>query len=329
MCTSLSIKSNKGHNFFGRNMDLAYDFNQSVLIIPRNYQIQNKVTGDMAKNKYAIIGMGTIIDNHPTLADGMNEKGLACAGLNFDGYSYVEENIVPGKKNIAPYDFIYWVVANHETVDEVKQTIENLELVKVPINERTPLPTLHWMIVDKTGKSIVVEKTKDKFAVYDNPVGVMTNNPTFDWHLTNLNEYMKITPNHPQNVKWSDKELTPLGVGAGTLGIPGDFESVSRFVRIAYIRAHMPSIEDDITAVTQFLHMLDYVIMVKGGVITKEGLEDITRYSSCMDQERGIYYYRNYNNNRINAIDMHKEDLDSTEIKLFPYLETQDINYQN
>lgn len=329
MCTSLSIKSNKGHNFFGRNMDLAYDFNQSVLIIPRNYQIQNKVTGDMAKNKYAIIGMGTIIDNHPTLADGMNEKGLACAGLNFDGYSYVEENIVPGKKNIAPYDFIYWVVANHETVDEVKQTIENLELVKVPINERTPLPTLHWMIVDKTGKSIVVEKTKDKFAVYDNPVGVMTNNPTFDWHLTNLNEYMKITPNHPQNVKWSDKELTPLGVGAGTLGIPGDFESVSRFIRIAYIRAHMPSIEDEITAVTQFLHMLDYVIMVKGGVITKDGLEDITRYSSCMDQERGIYYYRNYNNNRINAIDMHKEDLDSTEIKLFPYLETQDINYQN
>ncbi|WP_303007213.1 choloylglycine hydrolase [Romboutsia ilealis] len=329
MCTSLSIKSNKGHNFFGRNMDLAYDFNQSVLIIPRNYQIPNKVTGDMAKNKYAIIGMGTIIDNHPTLADGMNEKGLACAGLNFDGYSYVEENIVPGKKNIAPYDFIYWVVANHETVDEVKQTIENLELVKVPINERTPLPTLHWMIVDKTGKSIVVEKTKDKFAVYDNPVGVMTNNPTFDWHLTNLNEYMKITPNHPENVKWSDKELTPLGVGAGTLGIPGDFESVSRFIRIAYIRAHMPSIEDEITAVTQFLHMLDYVIMVKGGVITKDGLEDITRYSSCMDQERGIYYYRNYNNNRINAIDMHKEDLDSTEIKLFPYLETQDINYQN
>ena len=272
MCTSLSIKSNKGHNFFGRNMDLAYDFNQSVLIIPRNYQIQNKVTGDMAKNKYAIIGMGTIIDNHPTLADGMNEKGLACAGLNFDGYSYVEENIVPGKKNIAPYDFIYWVVANHETVDEVKQTIENLELVKVPINERTPLPTLHWMIVDKTGKSIVVEKTKDKFAVYDNPVGVMTNNPTFDWHLTNLNEYMNIAPNHPENVKWSDKELTPLGVGAGTLGIPGDFESVSRFVRIAYIRAHMPSIEDDTTAVTKFLNMIDYVIMVKFGVITKDGL---------------------------------------------------------
>ena len=87
--------------------------------------------------------------------------------------------------------------------------------------------------------------------------------------------------------------------------------------------------EKDITAVTQFFHMLDYVKMVKGGVITRDGMEDLTRYSSCMDQEKGIYYYRNYNNNRINAIDMHKEDLDATEIKVFPYLETQDINYQN
>mgnify|MGYP000559330316 FL=1 len=156
MCTSLSIKSNEGHNFFGRNMDLAYDFNQSVLIIPRNHQFKDKVTKDMVKTKYAIIGIGAIIDNHPAIADAMNEKGLACAGLNFDGYSYVEEEIVPGKKNIAPYDFIHWVLANHETVDEVKDAIKDLELVKVPINEKTPLPTLHWMIVDKTGKSIVV-----------------------------------------------------------------------------------------------------------------------------------------------------------------------------
>ena len=138
MCTSLSIKSNEGHNFFGRNMDLAYDFNQSVLIIPRNHQFQDKVTGDMVKTKYAIIGIGTILDNHPAIADAMNEKGLACAGLNFDGYFYAEENIVPCKKNIAPYDFIHWVLANHETVDEVKDAIKDIELVKVPINEKTP-----------------------------------------------------------------------------------------------------------------------------------------------------------------------------------------------
>lgn len=329
MCTALSIKSDEGKWFFGRNMDLAYTFDQSVMIIPRNYQYQDKVTGNTVTNQYAIIGIGTVIDNHPAMADGMNEKGLACAGLNFAGYAYWEEKEVPGKTNIAPYDFIQWVLSKHETVDEVKAEIKDIELVNVPINDKTPVPTLHWMIVDKTGKSIVVEKTKDKFAVYDNTVGVMTNNPTFDWHLTNLNEYMYLTPNAPKETKWSNQKLSALGIGAGTLGIPGDFSSVSRFVRIAYIRANTPAVENDIKAVTQFFHMLDYVKMVKGGVITEEGLEDLTMYTSCMDQEKGIYYYKTHDNNRINAVDMNKEKLDGEAIKAFPYLMAQDINYQN
>lgn len=329
MCTALSIKSKNNKWFFGRNMDLSYNFNQSVMLIPRNYKFQDKVTGDMITNNRAIIGIGTVIDDHPAIADAMNENGLACAGLNFAGYVYYEKEIVKGKINIAPYDFIQWVLSNHETVDEVKDAIKNIELVDIPINDKTPVSTLHWMLSDKTGKSIVVEKTKDKFSVYDNPVGVLTNNPTFDWHLTNLNEYMNIAPNQPKETKWSNQELKPLGIGAGTLGMPGDFASVSRFVRIAYIRDNMPDIEDDITAITQFFHMLDYVKMVKGGVITEDGLQDLTLYSSCMDQENGIYYYKTYDNNRINAVDMNKEQLEGDKIKLFTYQTTQDINYQN
>lgn len=329
MCTALSIKSKNNKYFFGRNMDLAYNFNQSVMLIPRNYKYKDKVTGNMITNNRAIIGIGTIIDDHPAIADAMNENGLACAGLNFEGYAYFEKDIVKGKINIAPYDFIQWVLSKHDTVDEVKNEIKDIELVDVPINDKTPVPTLHWMIADKTGKSIVVEKTKNKFAVYDNTVGVLTNNPTFDWHLTNLNEYIKIKPNQPKETKWSNQELKALGVGAGTLGIPGDFASVSRFIRIAYIRSNMPNIEDNIIAITQFFHMLDYVKMVKGGVITEDGLGDLTLYSSCMDQENGIYYYKTYDNNRINAIDMNKENLDGYKIKLFTYETKQDINYQN
>ena len=310
-------------------MDFAYYFNQAVMIIPRNYQYQDKVTGNIVTNKRAIIGMGTVIDNHPALADAMNEVGLACAGLNFEGYAYFEKEPIEGKNNIAPYDFIQWVLSNHETVEEVKQGIEQLELVNCPINDKTPVSMLHWMIVDKTGKSIVVEKTKDRLAVYDNPIGVITNNPNFDWQLTNLNEYLHLTPTSPKQTKWGEHTLNALGVGAGTLGIPGDFASVSRFVRIAYIRSHMPKIEGDVQSIGQFFHMLDYVKMVKGGVLTDEGLEDFTSYSSCMDQEKGVYYYKTYENNRINAINMHKEQLEGTNLKIFKYLTNQDINYQN
>lgn len=329
MCTALSIKSEEGKYFFGRNMDLSYEFNQSVLILPKDYQYQDRVTRNMVTIQKAIIGMGTVIEKHPAMADAMNEDGLACAGLNFAGFAYYEETPVEGKINIAPYDLILWVLSNFSTVDEVKQEIRNIELVNVPINEKTPVSTLHWMITDKTGNSIVIEKTKEKIAVYENSVGVMTNNPTFDWHLTNLNEYINLTPAYPKETKWSSQRLTALGVGAGNLGIPGDFASVSRFVRIAYIRAHMTSIENDSKAVSQFFHMLDYVKMVKGGVITEEGLEDFTIYSSCMDQENGIYYYRTYHNSRINAVDLRKEKLVGKEIKAYSYSCVQDINYQN
>lgn len=328
MCTSFSIQSKIGHNFFGRNLDLAYNVNESPIIIPRNYEFEDKVTGDRIRNKRAIIGMGTVIDHHPSMIDAMNEDGLVCAGLNFEGFAYFEEKLVQGKTNVTPYDFIPWTVSNFETINEVKAAISNLELVDVPLNDKTPVPTLHWMITDKAGESIVVEKTKEKLAVFNNPVGVMTNQPTFDWHLMNLNRYLYVTPKQPESVKWSDMELNMRGVGAGTLGLPGDSHSISRFVKAAYARSHMPDIEDDLSAVTQCFHMLDYVKMVKAGVIT-EGLEEKTTYSACMDQENGILYYKNYGNNRINAVNMHSEELDKDELIILPYQTDQDINFQN
>ena len=329
MCTALSIESNENHHFFGRNMDLAYHFNESVIFIPKNYKNVNKATGNLLPCKYAIIGMGTIIDNHLAMSDGMNEKGLGCAALNFAGYAYFEDKIVEGKNNITPYDFMYWILANYETVDEVKSAMKDVELISIPINENTPVSMLHWMIADKNGNSIVIEKTKNGIAIYDNPVGVMTNNPEFHWHLTNLNEYLYLNPNHPKDVTWNKKNLTALGVGAGTLGIPGDFASVSRFIRIAYLRANMPEINDDEAAVTQFFNMLDYVKMVKGAVITQDGMLDLTTYSCCMNLEKGIYYYKNYYNNRINVVEMNNENLNGDEIKRFPYVLKQDFNYQN
>ncbi|WP_312496114.1 linear amide C-N hydrolase, partial [Anaerosporobacter sp.] len=110
---------------------------------------------------------------------------------------------------------------------------------------------------------------------------------------------------------------------------PGDFASVSRFVRIAFIRANIPSINSDNEAVSQFFNMLDYVKMVRGGAMTEEGVEDLTIYSSCMDLDHGIYFYRTYDNSRINVIDIRKENVETTDIISFPYLTEQDYNFQN
>lgn len=329
MCTSLSIKINNGHCFFGRNMDIPYQFNQSVMIIPKNYVLTNKITNEKQKTGHSMIGMGTVIDGHPVLADGMNEAGLACAGLNFEGYASFDKEPIESKENVTPYDFIWWILSHFKTTEEVKAGVQNLQFVDCPINENTPVPLLHWMVSDKTGKSIVIEKTKEKLSVYDNPVGVMANNPTFDWQLTNLNQYLVVSPHSPTQTNWANHSLNALGVGAGMLGLPGDFGSVSRFVRIAYMANHLPKIDTDKEGITQFFHILDYVKMVKGGALTKEGLEDLTIYSSCMDLQKGIYYYKTYDNSRITAVNMFNETLDENKVILFDYITDQDILEQN
>lgn len=328
MCTALSLLTFKKEHLFGRNMDLEYTFGQRPVVVPRNYEYVDKVSGENKKIKYAITGMASVMDNHPLFAEAINEEGLGCAGLNFPD-AYWEEDTKEGMENMPPYDLILWITGNFATLEELRPYLDKINLVARPFAENVGLPTLHWMVTDKTGKAIVIEKTKEGFKVYENKVGVMTNAPSFDWHITNLRQYMNATPVQPTSANWSDLELTPLGSATGGIGLPGDFLSPSRFVRVAFLRAQilMEDIEND--GIIEFFHILNNVAMVKGSVITKDGKDEITQYSSCMNLEKGLYYYKSYNNNQINMLDMHKEDLDGSEMKIFPYNDVQVVNLLN
>ena len=326
MCTALTLKTKEGHHLFGRNMDIEYAFGQSPVVVPRNFEYINKADGKMKKTKHALIGMATVVENHPLFAEALNEKGLACAGLNFPA-AHWEDECVEGKENMPPYDLIPWIAGNFETIEELRPHLDNLNIVKKPFAENMPLPTLHWIVTDKSGKSIVIEKTKDSFKVFDNKVGVLTNAPSFDWHTTNLQQYMGVTSTQPESPTWSDLKLIPLGQGTGGIGLPGDFSSPSRFVRTAFLRSQI--VVEENLGVVEFFHILNNVAMVKGSVITPQNKNDITLYTSCMCQETGLYYYNTYNNNQINVIDMHKENLDSSELKIYAYNDTQVFNNVN
>lgn len=329
MCTALTLKTKSGNCLFGRNMDLGYGFNQSVHLVPRKFNYKNVATNEMEEVKYAIIGMATIIEEHPMFADGLNEKGLGCAGLNFPGYAYYEKEAVEGKTNIPTHDVILWILANFETIQEVKEAFKNVEIIGKPMTETTELPTLHWIVTDKSGDSIVIERTKEALKVYDNKVGVLTNSPTFDWHVTNLRQYMAVSNEQPKTTTWFEQELKPLGEGLGCWGLPGDFSTTSRFVRIAFLKSRADVVGDKLEGVSEFFHMLNNVAMPRYSVITPQGIQDITQYTCCMCQSSGVYYYNTYNNCRINAVDMHKENLDATEIKDFSYMDKMDINENN
>ena len=329
MCTGLALETKDGLHLFGRNMDIEYSFNQSIIFIPRNFKCVNKSNKKELTTKYAVLGMGTIFDDYPTFADGMNEKGLGCAGLNFPVYvSYSKEDI-EGKTNIPVYNFLLWVLANFSSVEEVKEALKNANIVDIPISENIPNTTLHWMISDITGKSIVVEQTKEKLNVFDNNIGVLTNSPTFDWHVANLNQYVGLRYNQVPEFKLGDQSLTALGQGTGLVGLPGDFTPASRFIRVAFLRDAMIKNDKDSIDLIEFFHILNNVAMVRGSTRTVEEKSDLTQYTSCMCLEKGIYYYNTYENNQINAIDMNKENLDGNEIKIYKYNKTLSINHVN
>lgn len=329
MCTGLALETKDGLHLFGRNMDIEYSFNQSIIFIPRNFKCVNKSNKKELTTKYAVLGMGTIFDDYPTFADGMNEKGLGCAGLNFPVYvSYSKEDI-EGKTNIPVYNFLLWVLANFSSVEEVKEALKNANIVDIPISENIPNTTLHWMISDITGKSIVVEQTKEKLNVFDNNIGVLTNSPTLDWHVANLNQYVGLRYNQVPEFKLGDQSLTALGQGTGLVGLPGDFTPASRFIRVAFLRDAMIKNDKDSIDLIEFFHILNNVAMVRGSTRTVEEKSDLTQYTSCMCLEKGIYYYNTYENNQINAIDMNKENLDGNEIKTYKYNKTLSINHVN
>lgn len=328
MCTGLTLKTNDGYHLFGRNMDLEYTFGQSVVLVPRNFKYEDKVSGQDKNTKYAVIGMAALNGKHPLFAEALNEKGLACAGLNFPA-AYWSKEVVEGMDNIAPYDLILWITSNFETLEELKPHLDKLNIVGKAYDEKTPLPTLHWIVTDTSGKSLVIEKTEDGLKIFDNPVGVMTNAPSFDWHLKNLTQYTGLTTSRPDTRKWSDLELVTLGNGSGAFGLPGDSSSQSRFVKTAFLKSHVTIGDYENAGVIEFFNILSNVAMISGTVIDPHGRNEITQYTSCMCQEKGIYYYRTYKNSQINVIDMNKEDLSSDKLKVYTYNDEPSFNYEN
>ena len=320
MCTAITYRT-KNH-YFGRNLDLEYSYNETVTITPRNYPFSFR-GGKKLDTHYAMIGMAYVVEDYPLYYDATNEMGLSMAGLNFPGNADYKE-YQEGKDNVSPFEFIPWVLTQCKDLDEVRRLLERMNLWKENFSESLPLSPLHWMISDKNA-SITVECVKDGLKIYENPVEVLTNNPTFDMQLFNLNNYMHISTDTPENQFSKELNLQYYSRGMGALGLPGDLSSMSRFVRAAFTRLNSVSGESEEESVSQFFHILGAVEMTRGCVHMGEGEYEITIYSSCCNTDRGIYYYKTYGNSCITAVDMHEEDLDSNVLFSYPLVKEQKI----
>ncbi len=323
MCTAITYKTSD--TYFGRTLDLEYSYNETVTVAPRNFRFDFR-RKESIENHYAIIGMATVVNDYPLYYEAANEHGLAMAGLNFPKNAhYFPET--EGKDNISPFEFIPWILSTCKNLDDARQLLCKINLCDINFSENMHLSPLHWMIADKEN-AITVESVADGLKIYENPIGVLTNNPTFDYHMTHLCDFVNLTSDLPEN-RFGYAEIIPYSRGMGAKGLPGDLSSSSRFVRAAFVKLNSLSGVGEDESISQFFHILGAVEQQRGCVRLPDGKSVITEYTSCINLNKGIYYYTTYENNCISAVDIHKCDLESNGLFKYPLVKKQIINNQN
>lgn len=324
MCTAVSYQT-KSH-YFGRNLDWDYSFHEKIIITPRNVPLWFRRKEKMEKH-YAMIGMGLVMEDTPMYFDAVNEKGVGIAGLNFPGNADYKE-VMEHKDNIAPYELIPWLLGQCASIAEVRKKLATICLAAIPFSDEVPLAPLHWMICDKK-ESLVVECVREGLNVYENPVGVLANNPVFEQQLHSLNRYMQVSSKEPEN-RFSEKlDLKTYSRGMGGIGLPGDWSSESRFVRAAFARMNVVCGDSESESVSQFFHILGSVSHFRGCVQTEQGGYEYTVYSSCCNTDKGIYYYTTYENSSITGVDMHAEDLEGDTLIEHSLVRNPPVTIQN
>lgn len=324
MCTAATYQTKAF--YFGRTLDYEFSYGDEITITPRRYCF-TFTDESVLRSHYAMIGMAHVADGYPLYYDAVNEKGLAMAGLNFmDNACYFEKEA--GKQNISPYEFIPFILGQCASVEEAGALLENLNLVRIPFSDKLPLASLHWIIAGQ-GKALTVESTKDGLHVYDNPVGILTNNPPFPEQLFQLNNYMYLSTKTPQNHFCDKLSLHAYSRGMGAMGLPGDLSSQSRFVRASFVKMNSVSGSSEEESVSQFFHILGSVAQPRGCCELEDGTYEVTLYTSCCNTEKGIYYYTTYENHQISAVDMYRENLNVSRLICYQPVRKERICLQN
>ena len=324
MCTAATYQTK--NFYFGRTLDYEISYGDQVVITPRNYVFDLR-NGGQIKSHYAMIGMACVMQDYPLYYDAVNEKGLGIAGLNFVGNAHYNKP-VEGRDNITQFELIPWILGNCVNVHEARQLLERINLLDTPFMENLPVAQLHWMIADKTA-CITVESVEDGLKIYENPVGILTNNPPFDYQMFSLNNYMQLSVENRENTFSKDLALNAYSRGMGAMGLPGDLSSQSRFIRAAFVKMNSLSGDSEEESVSQFFHILGSVDQQRGCCKLGEDKYEITLYTSCCNADKGIYYYTTYDNHQISGVNMYRENLNGDKLISYTLVKGEQIHMQN
>ncbi len=320
-CTGILLRAKDSSVVTGRTVEFGTAIEASVAVIPRNFEFVGDTPRGKGKkytSKYATVGIYCF--KAKKVMDGINEKGLVAAAFYFPGYAdYAHITSDNQSKALSPVEFPNWILTQFATIEEVKAALPSVAIAPTIVDGwgEAP-PPMHYIVYDKYGKSIVIEPLNGTLVVYDNDIGVITNSPTFDWHLTNLNNYINLSPFPAKPINLRGLKLAPFGQGSGMVGLPGDFTPPSRFVRAAiFSTASVPSDNSDET-VNQVFHILNQFDIPVGVVRQKSHGKtsfDATLFTSAKDANKLRYYYRSYDDQTIKFVELGQFNLNAKTIK--------------
>lgn len=320
-CTGIKLVAKDKAIVHGRTLEFGVKVDTSIVVIPRGFDFVSTTPngpGLSYKAKYAAVG--AISYKQMAIMDGLNEKGLAVGVFYFPGFAgYGAINSENQARALSPIDFSNWIVTQFESVDEVKKVLSTVVIAPTVVKEwGDTTPPFHYIVYDKTGRSIVIEPINGSFAVSDNPLGVLTNSPDFKWHMTNLRNFINLTPFNAKPLTINGLLLSPFGQGSGMVGLPGDFTPPSRFIRAAIFSiTAIPSDNAD-EAVLQAFHILNQFDIPVGLARQKEGDVTYTDYTmiTCVRDPQALkFYFKTYANQTIRFVDLKSFNLDAKEIK--------------
>lgn len=312
MCTAISYRD--GDHYFGRNLDVEGSYREGVVITPRNFPLPFRYIPEK-KTHYAMIGMATVVDGYPLYFDATNEKGLSIAGLNFPGNA-VFAPYAEGKNNIAPFELTPYILSQCTSAEEAEALLSETNLVHLAFREDIPVTPLHWMISDRE-RSLVLECTKDGMRIYHNPFGVLTNSPPFPFHRENLHRYMGLHEGPEARSLSSRLPLENISLGFGAMGLPGDFSSISRFVKAVFVKEKSLPGHTQQDSIAQFFRILQSVAMPKGCVLMETGAYEYTRYSSCCNTDKQEYSFQTYDAFTLRKICLRDHNLNAENLLVF------------
>ncbi|WOC15080.1 linear amide C-N hydrolase [Pseudochrobactrum sp. MP213Fo] len=323
-CTSLLLHTTDGSGVYARTMEFAFELKSNALMIPRQYQLSSTgadgKTGMKWQGKYAAVGLNAF--GVTALVDGMNEKGLAGGILYFPELAgYADGTKTDPDKSLAPWDVLSWILTNYATVEDVKAAINNITIIDVKQPDMGFAPPVHYTLHDASGASLVIEPVDGKLKIYDNPVGVMTNSPAFDWHMTNLRNYLKISAIDAEPLKIDGLTLSPLGQGSGLIGVPGDPTPPSRFIRATAYTLAVEKQASGTDSVRLAEHIINNFDIPKGWIQLNNDAKaplEYTQWSSIADLKNQKYYVKMYDDQVLRGMDINKFDLDSKELQKAP-----------